>query len=109
MTPAQLRACATEIRALLDAPLKTKEDLLALFCLRLSFTRAERTLAARDSVVWGEGEAARLATFAQWEALAKRGHAGRGDFAIVYGAFPKKHFSTSRPAAGGLIAPTRDK
>lgn len=40
----------------------------------------------------------RFAAHASWEVLAEHGHAGRGGFAVIYGAFPKKLFHTGTQA-----------
>lgn len=74
-----------QILALLDSPVRTKDDLARLFCTLLGFEYVSRPLSSRDKDTWGDGEAARLAEDQNFEILAQHSEVRAGGFAIIYG------------------------
>ncbi|GEM_PF-589991 len=75
-----------------DRKLKTKDDLLTLFCKHLGFTVAETKIPSRSTEYWGDGQIAQLVANESFEILATE-----GSFAVIYGTL--RDFSLSNQRA----------
>ena len=76
--------------------LRSKDDLLTLFCKHLGFDIAEIPLPSRSDEFWGEGKVADLVEQESFEILAQSGDARLGGFAIIYGTLRDFTFSNQR-------------
>src|SRR5262245_45168448 len=74
-----------------DKKLKSKNDLLSLFCKHLGFDHAETKLPSRSAEYWGDGQVAQLVGNESFEVLA-----GGGDFAVIYGTLNDFTLSNQR-------------
>src|SRR5438128_1991051 len=90
------RELQKDISALLETPVRTKDDLANLFCKLLGFEYVGRVLSSRDKDTWGDGEAARLAESQRFEILAQHGDVASGGFAIIYGELRPFNLSVQR-------------
>lgn len=78
------RDLENKIESLLESPLRYKDDLSKLFCSLLSFEYVGRTFSNRDKDIWGDGEAATIASEQKFEVLAQHADVSSGGFAIIY-------------------------
>jgi hypothetical protein len=84
------------LRLFRDEKLRSKDDLLTLFCRHLGFEYAETPLPAHGEEYWGEGQVAELAEKESFEILVQSGDAKLGGFAIIYGTLRDFNFSNQR-------------
>src|SRR5436309_1292813 len=84
------------LRLFQDEKLKSKDDLLTLFCKYLGFEHAETKLPSRSSEYWGAGEVAQLIKSELFEILAQEGDPRLGGFAVIYGTLRDFNLSNQR-------------
>jgi hypothetical protein len=79
-----------------ERKLKSKDDLLTLFCKHLEFEHAETKLPGRSSEYWGDGQVAQLVGKESFEVLAQVGDPRMGGFAVIYGTLRDFNLSNQR-------------
>src|SRR5947199_10466639 len=84
------------LRLFRDDKLKSKDDLLTLFCKYLGFEHAETKLPSRSSEYWGAGEVAQLIKSELFEILAQEGDPRLGGFAVLYRTLSDLNLSNQR-------------
>src|SRR5205823_6061521 len=84
------------LRLFQDEKLKSKDDLLTLFCKHLGFEHAETTLPSRSTEYWGDGQIAKLVEGESFEILAEAGDPRLGGFAVIYGTLRDFNLSNQR-------------
>jgi hypothetical protein len=76
--------------------LRSKEDLLTLFCKHLGFEHAETPLPSRSEEYWGGGQVAELVEKESFQILAQEGDARLSGFAVIYGTLRDFNLSSQR-------------
>src|SRR5271165_6679427 len=76
--------------------LRSKDDLLTLFCKHLGFDYAETPLPSRSEEYWGGGQVAELVEKESFEILAQAADARLGGFAVIYGTLRDFNLSSQR-------------
>jgi type I restriction-modification system DNA methylase subunit len=84
------------LRLFQEKKLKSKDDLLVLFCKDLGFEHSETKLPSRSSEYWGDGQVAELVSKESFEILAQQGDPRVGGFAVVYGTLHDFNLSSQR-------------
>src|SRR5438477_143670 len=84
------------IRLFRDSKLRSKDDLLTLFCKYLGFEHAETKLPSRSTEYWGDGQVAQLIENESFEILAQVGDPRLGGFAVIYGTLRDFNLSNQR-------------
>src|SRR6266480_1486772 len=84
------------LRLFQDDKLKSKDDLLTLFCRYLGFEHAETKLPSRSAEYWGDGQVAKLVEKESFEILAQEGDPRLGGFAVIYGTLRDFNLSNQR-------------
>src|SRR5205809_2915142 len=84
------------LRLFQDQKLKSKDDLLTLFCKHLGFEHAEKKLPSRSTEYWGDGQVAKLVENESFEILAQEGDPRLGGFAVIYGTLRDFNLSNQR-------------
>src|SRR5438552_12484472 len=84
------------LRLFRDSKLKSKDDLLTLFCKHLGFEHAETKLPSRSAEYWGDGQTAQLVEKESFEILARTGDPRLGGFAVIYGTLRDFNLSNQR-------------
>lgn len=79
-----------------ERKLKSKDDLLTVFCKHLEFEHAETKLPGRSSEYWGDGQVAELVSKESFEILAQDGDPRMGGFAVIYGTLHDFNLSNQR-------------
>ena len=79
-----------------DSKLRSKDDLLTLFCKYLGFEHAETKLPSRSTEYWGDGQVAKIVEGESFEILAEVGDPRLGGFAIIYGTLLDFNLSNQR-------------
>ena len=79
-----------------DSKLRSKDDLLTLFCKHLGFEHAETKLPSRSTEYWGDGQVAKIVEGESFEILAQVGDPRLGGFAIIYGTLLDFNLSNQR-------------
>jgi hypothetical protein len=79
-----------------DSKLRSKDDLLTLFCKYLGFEHAETKLPSRSTEYWGDGQVAQLVEKESFEILAREGDPRLGGFAVIYGTLRDFNLSNQR-------------
>ena len=84
------------LRLFQDEKLRSKDDLLTLFCKRLGFEHAETKLPSRSTEYWGDGRVAKIVDGESFEILAQEGDPRLGGFAVIYGTLRDFNLSNQR-------------
>src|SRR5437762_9273505 len=79
------------LRLFQDQKLKSKDDLLTLFCKHLGFEYAETKLPTRSTEYWGDGQVAKMVEKESFEILARE-----GAFTVIYGTLRDFNLSNQR-------------
>src|SRR5438445_12299618 len=84
------------LRLFQDEKLRSKDDLLTLFCKRLGFEHAETKLPSRSTEYWGDGRVAKIVDGESFEILARESDPRLGGFAVIYGTLRDFNLSNQR-------------
>jgi hypothetical protein len=84
------------LRLFQDEKLRSKDDLLTLFCKHLGFEHAETKLPSRSTEYWGDGQVAEIVDAESFEILAQVGDPRIGGFAVIYGTLRDFNLSNQR-------------
>src|SRR5438477_2269408 len=79
-----------------DQKLKSKDDLLTLFCKHLGFEHAETKLPSRSAEYWGDGQVAKIVEGESFEILVQAGDPRLGGFAVICGTLRDFNLSNQR-------------